>query len=209
MFITLPNMMALKDAPVITKNPIEQSKSRFSQDIEPYYLFHGILEGFMDGILIITKTGELLHANQLAKQICQQLSDGESGSIPQDIWQICQSLIECKNLFPGEKVVLESEINQDNAGHFRLRVRWFKLEQMSQECLLVSIEDKHQSLKEIVNRDVHEYDLTPREAEVWLLYRANYSYKEIAAKLYITINTVKKHMKNIHAKRKSINDEEI
>ncbi|HEY9295682.1 MAG TPA: LuxR C-terminal-related transcriptional regulator [Phormidium sp.] len=207
--MTLPNMIAVKDAPVLTANSHTHSKLGFSQDLEPYYLFHGILEGFIDGILIFTEAGELLHANQSAKEICQQLSNGQSNQIPEEIWQICHSLINSKKLFPGQKIVLESEITQGNAGHFRLRVRWFKLEQMPQECLLVTIEDKHQSLREIVSNDVHQYDLTPREAEVWLLYRANYSYKEIAEKLYITINTVKKHMKNIHAKRKSMDDEEM
>ncbi|MFB2935088.1 helix-turn-helix transcriptional regulator [Aerosakkonemataceae cyanobacterium BLCC-F154] len=205
-------MIALQDRPVIKPNSIKHSQPIFSQrvkqKIEPEKLFQGILEGFMDGIVIITEAGELLHANQSAQRIFQQLSADGSDSIPEEIWQVCQSLIESKTLFPGQKIVLESEINQANAVHFRLRVRWFKIEQMSQECLLVTIEDRHQSLKEIVSSDVHQYDLTPREAEVWLLYRANYSYKEIAEKLYITINTVKKHMKNIHAKRKSMMDDE-
>ncbi|MFB2837440.1 helix-turn-helix transcriptional regulator [Floridanema evergladense] len=201
--MTSPKMIAVQEAPVLTEKSLKQS-----QKLEPYNLFQGILEGFMDGILIITQTGELLHANQTAKQIFQQLSHEKSQSIPEEIWQICQSLIESKKLFPSEKLVLESEITQNNTFNFRLRVRWFAIEQMSQECLLVTIEDKHQSLREIVISDVHQYDLTPREAEVWLLYRANYSYKEIAEKLYITINTVKKHMKNIHAKRKSAIDDE-
>lgn len=208
--MTLAKMIALQDAPLLTVNPAKHSPSNFSPKLEPCNLFQGILEGFMDGILIITEAGELLHANQSAKQIFQQLSVEKSQLIPEEIWQVCQSLIESKKLFPGEKIVLESEITRNNAVHFRLRVRWFRIEQMSQECLLVTIEDKYQSLREIVSSDVHQYDLTPREAEVWLLYRANYSYKEIAEKLYITINTVKKHMKNIHAKRKSmIDDEEI
>ncbi|MFB2875963.1 helix-turn-helix transcriptional regulator [Floridanema aerugineum] len=201
--MTLPKMIAVQDAPVLTAKSVKQS-----QEFEPSNLFQGILEGFIDGILIITQTGDLLHANQTAKRIFQQLSTGESLSIPEEIWQVCQSLIESKKVFPNEKIVLESEITQDNAVHFRLRVRWFMIEQTSEECVLVTIEDKQQSLREIVSRDVHQYDLTPREAEVWLLYRANYSYKEIAEKLYITINTVKKHMKNIHAKRKSLLDDE-
>ncbi|XWK88252.1 MAG: LuxR C-terminal-related transcriptional regulator [Phormidium sp.] len=201
--MTLPQMIAVQEPPVLTTKPIKHS-----QEIELSNLFQGILEGFMDGILIITQSGDLLHANQTAKRIFQQLSAGEFLSIPEEIWQVCQSLIESKNLFPSEKIVLESEITQDNAVHFRLRVRWFMIEQMSEEGVLVTIEDKHQSLREIVNSDVHQYDLTPREAEVWLLYKANYSYKEIAEKLYITINTVKKHMKNIHAKRKPLMDDE-
>lgn len=209
--MTLPKMIALQDRPLLKANPIKHTQPSFFQKLErklePYKLFQGILEGFIDGIVIISETGELLHANQSAQRFFQQLSTGETDSIPEEIYQVCQSLIESKTLFPGEKIVLESEITKANAVHFRLRVRWFKIEQMSQECLLVTIEDKHQSLKEIVSSDVHQYDLTPREAEVWLLYRANYSYKEIAEKLYITINTVKKHMKNIHAKRKSMMDE--
>jgi DNA-binding CsgD family transcriptional regulator len=52
--------------------------------------------------------------------------------------------------------------------------------------------------------EVDQYGLTPRQAEVWLLRRANYTYKEIAAELYISLNTVKKHMKDIQAKRETV-----
>lgn len=51
-----------------------------------------------------------------------------------------------------------------------------------------------------IQADVQKYGLTCREAEVWFLHRNKYSYKEIADKLFVTINTVKKHMKNIYAK---------
>jgi DNA-binding CsgD family transcriptional regulator len=36
------------------------------------------------------------------------------------------------------------------------------------------------------------------------LHRANYTYKQAASELCITPNTVKKHMKNIYLKQKSI-----
>jgi len=49
--------------------------------------------------------------------------------------------------------------------------------------------------------EIEKYGLTPRESEVWLLYRANYSRKEIAAELFISIDTVKKHLKNIKTKQ--------
>jgi DNA-binding CsgD family transcriptional regulator len=42
------------------------------------------------------------------------------------------------------------------------------------------------------------------EAEVWLLRRRHYTLKEIATELSISINTVKKHLKNIHAKREAV-----
>jgi DNA-binding CsgD family transcriptional regulator len=52
--------------------------------------------------------------------------------------------------------------------------------------------------------EVDKYGLTPREAEVWLLRRAKYALKEIATELSISLNTVKKHIKNIHAKREIV-----
>jgi DNA-binding CsgD family transcriptional regulator len=67
--------------------------------------------------------------------------------------------------------------------------------------LLITLEDRLQSIRQSAKGEGQRYRLTPRELEVWLRYRADYSYKAIAAELYISHNTVKKHMKNIHAKR--------
>lgn len=172
-------------------------------------LLEGVLEGFIDGVLLLTEKGELIHANQSAKRILKQLNSGETQtrSIPQEIWHICQSLIESCHLFPGTKTIIESEIFKETSGVFRLRVRWLKLQQIKQHCLLVTLEDRCESLQNTVTTEVDKYSLTAREAEVWLLYRANYSYKAIADELYITLNTVKKHMKNIHAKRKAAFDD--
>lgn len=86
---------------------------------------------------------------------------------------------------------------------FRIRVRLLDLDRFKMPCLLVTIENQYESLKNVAFTEVKKFDLTPREAEIWFLYRSNYSYKEIATKLYITINTVKKHMKNIHTERQA------
>lgn len=201
-------MNTSKDVNEISGN--QETEIGICQNLNEYYLFQGMLEGFIDGILILTEQGELVHANQTARQICHQINktDVRHNSVPQKIWEVCESLIESRDLFPNQKMVLESQISQGNSLNLRLRVQWFKLERMRRDCLLVTIEDKYQSLQKMVTNDIHQYDLTPREAEVWLLYRANYSYKEIADKLYITLNTVKKHMKNIHAKRKAFSEDE-
>ena len=66
------------------------------------------------------------------------------------------------------------------------------------------LEDRKQSVENTANTEVDKYGLTAREADVWFLYRANYTYKEIAAQLHISLNTVKKHMKNIHAKQETV-----
>lgn len=204
-------MIASTTAPSRPQIQSKQPKINFLQKIETNYLLQGVLEGFIDGILILTEEGVLIHANQVAKQICDRINqfDGKDNLLPPEIWHICQSLIESIELFPDRKMSLESEISKDEIGSFRVRVRWLKLEQIERPCLLVTLEDRYQSLQRMVNNDVYQYNLTAREAEVWLLYRDNYSYQEIADKLYITINTVKKHMKNIHAKRKSTDDEEM
>ncbi len=63
------------------------------------------------------------------------------------------------------------------------------------------LEDRYQSTQNLAIAEVDKYRLTRREAEVWLLRRANYSRKDIAAELCISLDTVKKHLKNIHAKQ--------
>ena len=51
------------------------------------------------------------------------------------------------------------------------------------------------------NQDAQRYGLTTRETEVWYLKRAGYGYREISKILFISENAVKKHLKNIYAKR--------
>ena len=70
----------------------------------------------------------------------------------------------------------------------------------------MTIEDCNQYNQSIAIADAKKYNLTDREMEVWLLRRANLSYREIANQLYITINTVKKHLKNIYVKQQDINN---
>jgi DNA-binding CsgD family transcriptional regulator len=112
-------------------------------------------------------------------------------------------LIDSRDLFLDNKMIIESEISLDNLGAFRIRVRWLELDESEQPYLLVTLEDRLQSTHSAAIADAKKYGFTEREAEVWLLRQAKHSYKEIAAKLYITLNTVKKHMKNIYAKRQA------
>jgi RNA polymerase sigma factor (sigma-70 family) len=68
--------------------------------------------------------------------------------------------------------------------------------------LLLTIEDRQQAIINLVLEEADRYGLTPREKNVWLLHHNNYTYKQIAAELGITPNTVKKHMRSIYAKKK-------
>lgn len=203
-------MNSLKKLPKLPTIQTQQSERNFSQPFRSNFLFNGILEGFVDGLLILSEQGDFIHANQSAKRVLHQLNPGDRNPsfVPSEIWQVCQSLIESRELFPDQKMIIESEISKSESIAFRIRVQWLELEEIKRPCLLVTLEDRYQSLQTIVINDAYKYSLTPREMEVWLLYRANYSYKEIADELYISLNTVKKHMKNIHAKRKASCDDE-
>ncbi|WP_421656440.1 helix-turn-helix transcriptional regulator [Leptothermofonsia sp. ETS-13] len=169
-------------------------------------LLQAILEGFIDGILILTDQGEWIHANDCARRICHQLSKGISQSerVPKEIWNACKRLIESLNRYPHQILTVEDEINAGQATSYRIRAQWLNLEQGHPPCVLVTLEDRFQSIQNAAIAEARRYGLTPREIEVWLCYRANYSYKDISSKLYISYNTVKKHMKSIHAKRQTI-----
>ncbi|MBW4657809.1 MAG: LuxR family transcriptional regulator [Drouetiella hepatica Uher 2000/2452] len=158
----------------------------------------------MDGILILTDQKEVLYANDRARRVLQQLNQNQSliELVPGEIWHVCQSLIHSRNLFPEQQWLIESEIFTDSSA-FHIRVRWLKLESFEHSCLLITIEDRHQAIRNMAIEESERYGLTPREKEVWVLHRMGYTYKQTALELHITPNTVKKHMKNIYVKQKS------
>lgn len=180
-------------------------KASHSQHSKHLNLLQAIIEGFMDGVLILTDQGELIHANQRALRICQQFSSEQlqPNLVPLPIWRICESLLDSRELFPEQTMIIEVEIDTYNAEVLRVRVRWLQFDPSDAPNLLVTIENRSQSTNNTAFTEAQQYNLTPRESEVWSLRRANYSYKEIAAKLYITTNTVKKHLKNVYAKQQT------
>jgi DNA-binding CsgD family transcriptional regulator len=164
-----------------------------------------VIDGLQDGILILTETGDISHANTSGSYICRQIcqANSQQNIVPSEIWNICQSLINNQDLFSDKLVILSDEIVLDKSNIFRIRVRWLDLKIDEPFYLLVTIENRYDSLRNIAIAEVKKYNMTAREAEIWLLYRCNYSYKEIATQLFITVNTVKKHMKNISSKRQA------
>ena len=169
-------------------------------------LFQKIMDSFIDGILILTEQGEWFHANDLAHQICRKLTQDKSqrNSVPEEIWRVCRTLLESRNQYSNQQDIMEDEIVTDKLTTLRIRARWLKLSTVSSPYLLVILEDRYQSIQNLAIAEVDKYGLTRREAEVWLLRRANYSRKEIAAELCISLDTVKKHLKNIHAKQEAV-----
>lgn len=171
---------------------------------QPSWL-QAIIEGLVDGVLVLTHQGYWVYANECGRQICHQLSPDQSQNnyVPSAIWRVCELLLDRLDPFAEQEMVINHEIKLKNSATFRIRVRWLVLEESACPYLLVTIEDQHQARKMQAMADAQKYRLTRREAEVWSLHQSNLSYKEIADKLYITLNTVKKHIKNIYAKQQS------
>lgn len=179
------------------------------------------LDSFFDSILVIHADGRILHANGQANRLFANAlpqtltpspvktygrSLGTRMAHPlqplmDEIWRVATAMRGSQTEFPEQDIVIDSEVAWDGEA-FRLRVRWMDLTIQHQPCLLVTIEDLQQTAVNQVNVDRWKYNLTPREVEVWRLKRQGYSYKAIATTLYVSENTVKKHLKNIHVKRR-------
>lgn len=184
-------------------------KSEKKQPASKLHLMQAIIESFVDGIFILTTQGEVVHANERARCLCQELNEGiDKDKVTDEIWRICESLTESRQLFPNQKISIESEIETKSSVKIRIRARWLEANESNDNYLLVTLEDRQQTNQSIAISEAKKYGLTERESQVWLLRRANYSYQEIAEELYITINTVKKHLKNIYAKQVLTNNEE-
>lgn len=182
-----------------SKKTKSENKSEKIQPASKLHLMQAVIESFVDGIFILTTQGELVHANERARCICQ-------GKIPPEIRRICNSLSESRQLFPNQNISIESEINTQSEAKIRVRARWLQANESYNDYVIVTLEDRNQTNQSMAISEAKKYALTEREAQVWQLRRANYSYQEIAEELYITINTVKKHLKNIYAKQQlSIN----
>ena len=182
---------------------INLKESKLHAQLPKDTFFQGLIEGFIDGILILNQQGQLINANNNARKICNLLDPNSSQlkSIPEEIWQVCQTLVDSQGLYPNQPVIVEFEVRTHQLPALRIRARWLKLDAFSAPCLLVILEDRYQSMQRTVIAESSQYGLTPRESEVWLLRRLDYTFQAIADKLFISLNTVKKHMRNIRAKQ--------
>jgi DNA-binding CsgD family transcriptional regulator len=173
-------------------------------------LLQGVIESLIDGILLLTEQGDLLFANDRAKRICHQLTQNLShnlsrhNSVPRQILRSCQALVNGRQDFPEQSVVIEDEIKLEETISIRIRAQWLILTVVDCPCLLVTLEDRQQSAQHKAIAEAQKYGLTDRETQVWLLRQAGYTYKAIASELHIADDTVKKHIKSIHTKRDGV-----
>ncbi|MBE7381311.1 MAG: helix-turn-helix transcriptional regulator [Leptolyngbya sp. SIO1E4] len=162
------------------------------------------LETHIGSVLILTDDDKVLYATESLQSRLKELTEpGEDVSlVTHEISFIGQVLKQCRDRFPSQNWAIEFDIFTKDAIALRIRSRWLKLEGIERPCMLLIVEDRQQFIQDMVLDEAEDWGLTAREQEVWLLHRDGHTYRQIAEKLYITINTVKKHMRSIHAKRK-------
>jgi DNA-binding CsgD family transcriptional regulator len=170
------------------------------------HLYQAVLENLTDGILVLTETGQPAYFNSIAQKICAQMNLNIADfEIPKEIWQVCQLLTHERWTLPVQPTTLISEIRGSKSRMLRIRVQWLKVQQ-EKSYFLVNLEDCQQANRDRAISEIHQYGLSDREADVWLLRRTDHSYQAIADQLYISIDTVKKHLRRIYAKQKAYLD---
>jgi DNA-binding CsgD family transcriptional regulator len=111
-------------------------------------------------------------------------------------------MIKSREVFPEHNPVFTQILDCVEGRTIRVRVQWLTLERFNSPYLLIMLEDQTQTAKTAALLEAVQFNLTPRETQVWVLRSINYSYEEIAHELFITLNTVKRHLKSIYAKRR-------
>lgn len=166
------------------------------------FFLQAIVESYPDGILIVNDSGLVVAANQSARQICKYLEPDRSpeSQVPPSIWRICRALLENRDELGDLPIVIDDRIDLLPVGYVRVRARWF-IADATHPCIIVAMEDTLKNARSLVTAEKRRYGLTEREMEVQSLRKAECTYECIAKQLHITVNTVKKHIKNINLKR--------
>jgi hypothetical protein len=169
-----------------------------------------LLESLSQGVIVASRSLEPLYWNAKARALCQHLTGSEFPplELPADVSEVCHRLIRNERLSDRPFVM---ECQAPTGQTIRISARWLELaggqatdlERQRQSYILVFLENCHDLLYEELRIERKKYDLTEREAEVWMLLRQEYSYQEIAKMLQISLNTVKTHVKNVYAKKRS------
>ncbi|MBW4581123.1 MAG: hypothetical protein KME42_16270 [Tildeniella nuda ZEHNDER 1965/U140] len=172
-----------------------------------------LLESLNQGVIVTSRTIQPLYWNAKARSLCQYLSGSEFPplELPPAVSEVCHRLMREESR-SDRPFVMECQTSTGQT--IRISARWLDLttqrdaglqssDQGRQHYILVFLENCNDLLQEELRIERKKYDLTEREAEVWMLLRQEYSYQDIARMLQISLNTVKTHVKNVYAKKRS------
>lgn len=174
-----------------------------------------LMDIFSEGVMVISRNLKPIYLNSQAKELCRKIStDQQITDLPIIISEICHRLLKKQSVSNYQTVV---ECQTSDGQTVRLQARWFNSQPNSnaaqdstpfdwsyqRQFILVLLENRDAILEEELQIEQRKYDLTERETEIWMLLRQECSYQEIAKTLQISLNTVKTHVKNVYAKKRS------
>ncbi|MBW4578702.1 MAG: PAS domain-containing protein [Tildeniella nuda ZEHNDER 1965/U140] len=178
-----------------------------SSALQSSSLLTALVEALPKGLIVLSVDRTIVYWNQTARRLCQKLSSTQRcwTMLPTIVTELCGQVIDARTVC--EPMLLDYQTT--DGGSFRLTACWLT-EAMHDEAnralnqrayVLITIEDRDEVLQQDIQLEQKKFQLTNREAEVWLLLKREYSYQAIATTLHISLNTVKTHIRNIHAKR--------
>jgi DNA-binding CsgD family transcriptional regulator len=191
-----------------TFSPVRNDNGRDNQ--APLPMFEVILATLMDAVMIVHPDGTVLQANAKAKQLCDRLHQEATsavpspGQLPTAIQPLFAALLESRTLFPEQRVLPEFEMHLCDRTPLRIRGQFIDIPRSDGDVpyVLITIENRQESLNSVAIGDAQRFGFTARETEIWHMRLLGQSYRKIATQLFITENTVRKHVKNILAKRR-------
>jgi len=201
----------------------DQAPSRSVGELE--LLLGSLVEALPQGVIVVSRSLQPIYWNRKATELCKTRLKSQSlrAELPAIVSDTCQKLLRSDR--PKEQsLVVEYQVTDAEA--IRITVRWLAVNgstaspivmnqkhceddrPMVQETnqpafIQVFLESCHEILQEELRIEQRKYDLTDREAEIWMLLRKEHTYQEIARRLQISLNTVKTHVKNVYAKKRS------
>lgn len=183
-----------------------------TQHSSPASILRAILGNLQDGFIIANQAGEIQQINLPAERICNLIHAGkhvvnakdDTHCLPAELWQVCRTVLNQKDVLSVKQVGLDADIILPKIGTVRIRVQNVSIAEVPH--LLIVLEDRQQTIRNKALSDAALYGLTERETEIWQMRLRGDAYKDISTKLWISVDTVKKHVKNILAKQRGHQD---
>ncbi|MBL1175465.1 helix-turn-helix transcriptional regulator [Pantanalinema sp. GBBB05] len=187
-------------------------------------LWNHLFELLPQGVIVASRHQKPVYWNLKAQHLCQEVlnTNFPIAGLPGLVTEVCQQLMQ-DNAAASSGITREYQTATGRT--IRITVRWLEMNLGSDRpsgngrlrlaepigeapYLLIFLEDRDQALREELRIQKQKYDLTDREAEIWMLLQQEYTYQEIAKLLQISLNTVKTHVKNVYAKKRSCQEVE-